>query len=102
MILPSLPINTMVGKPTIPYFSQSCLIFGSLVFVQSILMFTNFLDSLITSGLAYVILSNSIQAAHHDAQKSIIAVLFSALACLIPSSSLNNQFIFSPVVTDRF
>src|SRR3989339_2130767 len=99
-MVPSLLMNTMVGNPTIPYFSQSCLIFGSLVLVQSILMFTNFFSSFMTSGSAYVIFSNSIQAAHHDAQKSIIAGLPSILACLSPSSSLTTQFIFSCVITD--
>ena len=57
-------------------------------------------SSLITSGSAYVIFSNSIQAAHHDAQKSIIAGLPSILACFSPSSSLSTQLIFSLVVSD--
>ena len=94
-MVPSLLINTMVGKPTIPYLLHSRLVSGSLVFVQSILMFTNFFSSLMTSGSAYVIFSNSIQAAHHDAQKSIIDGFPSILACFSPSSSLATQLIFS-------
>src|SRR3989304_149665 len=99
-MVPSLLMNTMVGNPTIPYFSQSCLIFGSLVLVQSILIFTNFFSSFMTSGSAYVIFSNSIHAAHHDAQKSIIAGLPSVRACLSPSSSLTTQLRWTWVHAD--
>ena len=75
-----------VGIPTIPYFSESAWN-ASEPSVPSSFTATNRPASSRTRGSAQAILSSSLQAVHHSAQKSMITGLPSALARAIASSS---------------